>query len=153
MNGELSMKDALKIPRIAFKMASEQADHPRAPTFTSNKPGDDGKSGSSSSQPRETQSQREQDQQQDQQYQQRKAQEKSKQQEESKQQGGQEPPKRFDSSDTLTWVITAALLYPFYSMLFSSESSREITWQELRKNFLDRGLVEKLVVSGDRVRV
>ena len=157
MHGELSMKDALKIPRIAFKMASEHSTHPdprRPPTFTSNKPGEDGESGSSPSrEPRQPQSQQEQDRQQDQQYQQQKAQEKSKQQEESKQQGDKEPPKRFDSSDTLTWVITAALLYPFYSMLFSSESSREITWQELRKNFLDRGLVEKLVVSGDRVRV
>lgn len=53
----------------------------------------------------------------------------------------------------VTWAISAALLYPFYSMLFPSETSREITWQELRKNFLDRGLVEKLTVSGNTVRV
>ncbi|TPX08163.1 uncharacterized protein E0L32_001941 [Thyridium curvatum] len=62
-------------------------------------------------------------------------------------------PRVFDGSDFMTWVVGAMLLYPLYSMIFPGESSREITWQELRRNFLDKGLVEKLVVIKDRVRV
>lgn len=62
-------------------------------------------------------------------------------------------PKSFDGGDMLAWVVTAALFYPVWSMIFPSES-RDISWQELRKNYLDKGLVERLVVyNGSRVRV
>lgn len=62
-------------------------------------------------------------------------------------------PKAFDGGDMLAWVVTAALFYPVWSMIFPSES-RDISWQELRKNYLDKGLVERLVVyNGSRVRV
>lgn len=62
-------------------------------------------------------------------------------------------PKTFDGGDMLAWVVTAALFYPVWSMIFPSES-RDISWQELRKNYLDKGLVERLVVyNGSRVRV
>lgn len=61
--------------------------------------------------------------------------------------------KAFDGGDMLAWVVTAALFYPVWSMIFPSES-RDISWQELRKNYLDKGLVERLVVyNGSRVRV
>lgn len=61
--------------------------------------------------------------------------------------------KVFDGGDILAWVLTAALFYPLWSMIFPSES-RDISWQELRRNYLDKGLVEKLVVyNGRRVRV
>ncbi|KUI71333.1 Mitochondrial respiratory chain complexes assembly protein YTA12 [Cytospora mali] len=61
--------------------------------------------------------------------------------------------KVFDGGDILAWVLTAALFYPLWSMIFPSES-RDISWQELRRNYLDKGLVEKLVVyNGQRVRV
>ncbi|KAK3359303.1 peptidase family M41-domain-containing protein [Lasiosphaeria hispida] len=63
------------------------------------------------------------------------------------------PPRVFDISELLYWTGGALVFYPLYLMFFGGESSREITWQELRKNFLDKGLVEKLVVMGDRVRV
>jgi AFG3 family protein len=47
---------------------------------------------------------------------------------------------------------SAALLY--YVNGGSSQNSREITWQEFRTAFLDKGLVDKLtVVNGSRVRV
>ncbi|KAF2719410.1 ATP-dependent metallopeptidase Hfl [Polychaeton citri CBS 116435] len=36
--------------------------------------------------------------------------------------------------------------YLFYRFFMPSENSREITWQEFRNTFLDKGLVEKLVV-------
>lgn len=61
--------------------------------------------------------------------------------------------KTFDGGDMLAWMMTAALFYPVWSMLFPSEA-RDISWQELRRNYLDKGLVEKLVVyNGSRVRV
>ncbi|ROW08828.1 hypothetical protein VMCG_02939 [Cytospora schulzeri] len=61
--------------------------------------------------------------------------------------------KVLDVGDILAWVLTAALFYPLWSMIFPSES-RDISWQELRRNYLDKGLVEKLVVyNGRRVRV
>jgi AFG3 family protein len=66
---------------------------------------------------------------------------------------GQRQPRVLDLSEMVTWILAAAILYPFYKMIFPGEGSREITWQELRKNFLDKGLVEKLYVVKDRVRV
>ncbi|KAK4155942.1 peptidase family M41-domain-containing protein [Chaetomidium leptoderma] len=165
MNGQLSMKDALKIPRIAFKMASELSTpnpetQTKTPDFTSNKPGEEGEAGSSQSQQQPgAEGQQQQKPQQKPRQQQGNGQSQLKQKAYLKQKAEQKgesqkpPPGRFNGSDTLTWIIGAALLYPFYSMIFPGESSREITWQELRKNFLDRGLVEKLVVMGSTVRV
>jgi AFG3 family protein len=41
-----------------------------------------------------------------------------------------------------------------YRAFVPGEASRDITWQEFRTTFLDRGLVEKLtVINGNRVRV
>jgi AFG3 family protein len=37
--------------------------------------------------------------------------------------------------------------------MFSGPNYKEITWQELRKSFLDKGLVQKLVVNGSTVMV
>jgi AFG3 family protein len=157
MTGQLGMMDALKVPRIAYKMASElDAQQKKALDFTSNKPGEEKEEGSDNAQQQpegEEQQRPQQEQQRKQQQQQKKRQPGQKGQ---KKQGGDNqtpPPRRFDTSDPVTWVVMAVLMYPFYVMFFSSESSREITWQELRKNFLDRGLVEKLVVVDGRVRV
>jgi AFG3 family protein len=157
MTGQLGMMDALKVPRIAYKMASElDAQQKKALDFTSNKPGEEKEEGSDNAQQQpegEEQQRPQQEQQRKQQQQQKKRQPGQKGQ---KKQGGADqtpPPRRFDTSDPVTWVVMAVLMYPFYVMFFSSESSREITWQELRKNFLDRGLVEKLVVVDGRVRV
>lgn len=66
---------------------------------------------------------------------------------------GDKKPRVFELNDMLGWIVGTIVIYPFYKMIFPGESSREITWQELRKNFLDKGLVEKLVVLKDRVRV
>lgn len=54
-------------------------------------------------------------------------------------------------NDWWATVLAAVITYYLYSSL--GESGREITWQELRKNFLDRGLVEKMVVVGHKVIV
>ena len=66
---------------------------------------------------------------------------------------GDKKPRVLELNDMLGWVVGTIIFYPIYKMIFPGESSREITWQELRRNFLDKGLVEKLVVLKDRVRV
>ncbi|KAF2772956.1 ATP-dependent metallopeptidase Hfl [Teratosphaeria nubilosa] len=58
---------------------------------------------------------------------------------------------KFDLSSFLVSIFVSYLLY---RLVMPSENSREITWQEFRNTFLDKGLVEKLVViNGNRVRV
>ncbi|KAJ5693097.1 Mitochondrial respiratory chain complexes assembly protein YTA12 [Penicillium macrosclerotiorum] len=57
--------------------------------------------------------------------------------------------------DPASFFITALVTYYVYRSFFPGESSgREITWQDFRSNYLEKGLVEKLTVSnGSRVRV
>lgn len=56
--------------------------------------------------------------------------------------------------DTNTLVMVAVVLYLLYRMIIPSENSKEITWQEFRTTFFDKGLVDKLtVINGNRVRV
>lgn len=54
--------------------------------------------------------------------------------------------KVFDATDVLGWVLAAALIFPLWSMAFPSET-HEISWSEMRANYLDRGLVKRLVVT------
>lgn len=56
--------------------------------------------------------------------------------------------------DTGTLLISTFLSYYLYRSLFPSESSRDITWQEFRTTFFDKGLVDKLtVINRNKVRV
>jgi AFG3 family protein len=56
--------------------------------------------------------------------------------------------------DTGNFIITTILSYYIYRSFFPGENSRDITWQEFRANFFDKGLVEKLtVLNRNRVRV
>ena len=56
--------------------------------------------------------------------------------------------------DTGTLLISAFTAYLFYRMMSPSENQREITWQDFRTLFFDKGLVEKLtVINRNRVRV
>ena len=56
--------------------------------------------------------------------------------------------------DTGTLITLAILGYTAYLFLSPADNAREITWQEFRTTFFDKGLVEKLtVVNGHRVRV
>lgn len=58
---------------------------------------------------------------------------------------------RFDLSN---FLVSAFVAYLLYRLVAPTENSREITWQEFRNTFLDKGLVEKMVViNGNRVRV
>ncbi|KFY48033.1 hypothetical protein V495_01660 [Pseudogymnoascus sp. VKM F-4514 (FW-929)] len=56
--------------------------------------------------------------------------------------------------DFNTAVLGAFTAYILYRMVVPGENSRDITWQEFRTTFLEKGLVEKLVVVNEnRVRV
>jgi len=56
--------------------------------------------------------------------------------------------------DTSSFLLSAFVSYLLYRMVMPGESGRDITFQEFRSTFLDKGLVEKLtVVNRDRVRV
>ena len=58
---------------------------------------------------------------------------------------------KFDLSN---FLVSAFVAYLLYRLVVPTENSREITWQEFRNTFLDKGLVDKLVVvNGNRVRV
>lgn len=48
--------------------------------------------------------------------------------------------------DWNTVVVSAFVAYLLYRFTVPGENSREITWQEFRTTFLDKGLVEKIVV-------
>ncbi|OLL26152.1 Mitochondrial respiratory chain complexes assembly protein [Neolecta irregularis DAH-3] len=68
-----------------------------------------------------------------------------------------DPPKIFEINlkpewpNAIFWGVGAYFAYQF---LFSEPASKEITWQEFRSAFLDKGLVERLeVVNRSRVRV
>lgn len=58
------------------------------------------------------------------------------------------------SMDTNTIIITTFLTYLTYKMIFPGENTKEITWQEFRTTFLDKGLVEKIVIlNGNKAKV
>lgn len=56
--------------------------------------------------------------------------------------------------DLGTALISTLLSWYLYKSLFPGETKRDITWQEFRTTFFDKGLVEKLtVINHNRVRV
>lgn len=59
--------------------------------------------------------------------------------------------------DASTLLLTAFTSYLLYKMVMPSDTGRDISYQEFRSTFFDKGLVEKLTVSlskdGGRVRV
>lgn len=57
--------------------------------------------------------------------------------------------------DPASFFVTALVTYYVYRSFFPGDNeAREITWQEFRSNYLDKGLVEKLtVLNRTRVRV
>ncbi|KAK4996196.1 AAA ATPase afg3 [Elasticomyces elasticus] len=56
--------------------------------------------------------------------------------------------------DMGNFLMAAFVAYLLYRLAVPSENSREITWQEFRNTFFDKGLVEKLVViNQNRVKV
>ena len=56
--------------------------------------------------------------------------------------------------DMNTFLLSTFLAYLTYRLIIPGENSREITWQEFRNTFLDKGLVEKVVIlNGNRAKV
>lgn len=56
--------------------------------------------------------------------------------------------------DLNTILLSAFTSYLLYRLVVPGDNTREITWQEFQNTFLDKGLVEKLVViNNSRVRV
>ncbi|KAG8872418.1 AAA ATPase afg3 [Tulasnella sp. 332] len=79
---------------------------------------------------------------------------KDKEEEPSREKEKKEPPKpEFQLTSQQLFGLLAAL-YVTYDLMGGEASSKEITWQDFRTNFLDRGLVEKLtVINRQTVRV
>ncbi|OJK03157.1 hypothetical protein ASPACDRAFT_23681 [Aspergillus aculeatus ATCC 16872] len=80
---------------------------------------------------------------------------KGQQQKDGKGQPNGEPPKFTEIKlDVPSILIGSLVFFWFYTSLFPSENKQDITWQEFRADFLEKGLVEKLVViNNNRVRV
>ena len=56
--------------------------------------------------------------------------------------------------DTSTFLMSAFVSFMVYRSLLPGENSKDITWQEFRTQFFDRGLVQKLtVLNRNRVKV
>ncbi|KAL9638167.1 MAG: hypothetical protein Q9164_001729 [Protoblastenia rupestris] len=56
--------------------------------------------------------------------------------------------------DTTTFLAATFVGYLLYRALIPGENSKEITWQEFKTTFLDKGLVDKLtVINSNRVKV
>jgi AFG3 family protein len=58
--------------------------------------------------------------------------------------GGSKPSGSFDQEKNILFGVLAA--YVIYRGLIPKENTKEITWQEFRTTFLDKGLVEKVVI-------
>ncbi|KAF2742797.1 ATP-dependent metallopeptidase Hfl [Sporormia fimetaria CBS 119925] len=70
----------------------------------------------------------------------------------SKGAGGKDPREMLKTDTQL--IILAVLAWLVYRQLKPFENGKEITWQEFRTTFLDKGLVEKIVVlNGSRAKV
>lgn len=67
---------------------------------------------------------------------------------------GSSGPKLPTQMDWSTTMITAFLSWLIYRMFVPGENTKEITWQEFRTTFLDKGLVEKIVIlNGNKAKV
>lgn len=141
----LSIRDAMEAMKIAHKLATHFATQDsQQDMFNSNEPRLGGEEGGAKKPNEEASGQQAGEQQQ------------------GKQDGGKKKNPRgkkdpnvkvLDAGDLMGYILAAALLYPVWSTIFPNES-RDISWQELRRNYLDKGLVEQLVVMGrSRVRV
>lgn len=72
----------------------------------------------------------------------------------TKKDGKPESPLTEIKLDLNTILLAAFSSYLLYRLVVPGDNTREITWQEFRNTFLDKGLVEKLVViNNSRVRV
>ena len=77
--------------------------------------------------------------------------------EERKESKGDSPKKPWEMSftaDPSTFLLSAFVAYMLYRSVIPSENSKDITFQEFKTTFFDKGLVDKLtVINRHRVRV
>ena len=79
---------------------------------------------------------------------------KSRQQKKSKEGPSLPPNTSIFKFDTNVFLISAFVAYYIYRTINPGENSRDITWQEFRTTFFDKGLVDKLTVfNRNKVRV
>ena len=80
---------------------------------------------------------------------------KNKSKEDSQKKPGEKNFKEFTANlDAGTFLITAFVAYLLYRTVMPSENSKDITFQEFKTTFFDKGLVDKLtVINRQRVRV
>lgn len=72
----------------------------------------------------------------------------------SQQKGNSKTEDKRQTMDWNTTLVTAFVSWMLYRMLVPGENSKEITWQEFRTTFLDKGLVEKIVIlNGNKAKV
>lgn len=142
----LSIGDTMKAVKITHKLAYRLAENQTKDMFSSSEPKLGSEENQDKSKAAPNKSQEEGDRQEN--Y----NEENPKKDQKSKQNKNDPGMKVLDTGDILGWILAAALFYPLWSMIFPKES-REISWQELRRNYLDKGLIEKLVVIGRQVRV
>lgn len=151
----ITIADAMKIMSIAAQLADRMARMDVEKMFNSKEPEvgatrsdkvDAAKGAESTKSERQQQTQEERHQQHQQQQQQQQKRKEQDGHQKKKQQGKpNEKVKVLDVTDILGWCLAAALFMPLWGMIFPSET-HEISWSELRRNYLDKGLVKKLVV-------
>ncbi|OCK77579.1 mitochondrial inner membrane AAA protease-like protein Yta12 [Lepidopterella palustris CBS 459.81] len=116
----LDLGSAVKIARMSSKMARKAAEN-----FASSKNAEDGpkqKSGAHDPGPQ------------------------TKEQKKGKEDQGKAGKMMEINMDTGTMITAGVVGWILYGLIYPSENSREITWQEFRTTFLDKGLVEKIVI-------
>ncbi|KAJ5103800.1 Mitochondrial respiratory chain complexes assembly protein YTA12 [Penicillium argentinense] len=145
-----SLMDYLRMVRWLFKYTNQQAD----------KMAEEDVRRMMNKTPEEIQKEKEQQQEKQKQEDEKPEEQKKKEQEQKQKKGDQPfpPPggKVFEFRfDPASFLVTALVSYYVYRSFFPGDSgAREITWQEFRSNYLDKGLVEKLtVLNRSRVRV
>lgn len=125
-DGWISLATAASMVRVVTKISRDYSDKPSSENSSDSKSSEEGKSSSSNKNKN------------------------------SDRQSGEGPiwgdlGKHFDAG---TFTATAFIGYLLYRMIIPGESSKDITFQEFKTTFFDKGLVEKLtVINGKRVRV
>ena len=67
--------------------------------------------------------------------------------------GGGPSPGGSGFSEALQSVLVTGAALWLWNTFIKGSNQKEVTWQEVRTNFLDKGLVKKFVVQGEKVRV
>ena len=68
-----------------------------------------------------------------------------------------DPSKKLDKGFNMDWgtiLTTSFVTWILWKLMVPGENSKEITWQEFRTTFMDKGLVEKIIIlNGNKAKV